>query len=528
MKLTVIRDISALLIVFPLLFTLSTSVQFAHGQDIELNISSENYTLEELNQMLAPIALYPDTLLSQILMASTYPIEVIEAHRWIKSNPQLIGDDLDSALLDKDWDPSVKAICHFPPTLAVMSDRISETTNLGNAFLIQEAEVLAVIQQLRDKAYSLGNLRSTTEQNIIVEEQTIIIEPARPQIIYIPYYDPYYVYGSWWYPNYQPYYWGPSGARLNIGVSYWPGVSFGFAFGGWSYFDWHRHQIHINPHKRPRFVKNNWYRSSGRWQHAPKHRRGVAYRDKNTALKYGQTRHRTRGSRTESRGFRDDLQRTLQPKMIDKNKIKTPRTRLQQEQRQQIHEELKQQSREPFQQHNRIEQIKRKTNQTPVTRIQQGQQQRVREELKQQSRELFQQQNRADQNKRRVNQVPAKGMKQKQQPQVRGAQQQWRTQNDHNKPARPDLNRTQNHKQSQQQNRIDSSRRTTNPVLDTSSQRRQQPPTRSDKPRVNRQEHIQRQKGNGVFNQIGDGTVERQSSQRGRSSRQEAPNQKRK
>lgn len=492
MKTTVIRDIVGLLIVLLFLTILSTTVQLAHAQDIGTLGPSEKYTIEELTQMLAPIALYPDALLSQILMASTYPIELIEADRWIKINSELIGDTLDTALLNKNWDPSVKAICHFPSTLAVMSERISETTNLGNAFLAQEVEVLGVIQHLRDKAYSHGNLRSTTEQNVIVEKETIIIEPARPEIIYVPYYDPYYVYGPWWYPSYLPYYWGPHGVRLSIGVSFWPGVYFGFVFGSWSHFDWHHHHIYINSNNRPRFVRNNWYRSSGRWQHAPRHRRGVAYRDKHTARKYGQTRYRTRDLRYESRGFRSDRQRVLQPVRIDRNHRREgqPSGTIDRQSQQHIRDS---------QQQNKIDQNRRRLNQTPSTRLREEQQQRIRETRQQQERireSIPQQQQRV------------REMRKQQQERVQDTRQQ------------------QGRERIRQQNRIDQNRRRVNKIPSTLSQ--QQPRTRTDRPRTNRKESIQRQRSDSVFNRIGDGTVERRSSKRGRSSRQEIPKEKRK
>jgi hypothetical protein len=451
MKITVITDIVRLLIVLIFSTFLSMTVQLAHGQDGGTLSPSEKYTTQELTQMLAPIALYPDALLSQILMASTYPIEVIEANRWVKINSELVGNSLDTALLDKDWDPSVKAICHFPSTLAVMSERISETTNLGNAFLVQETEVLGVIQHLRDQAYSQGNLRSTTEQTVIVEKETIIIEPARPEVIYIPYYDPYYVYGPWWYPGYRPYYWGPSGIRLGVGISFWPGVTFGFVFGSWSYFDWHSHHIYINFHNRPRFVRNNWYRSSGRWQHSPRHRRGVAYRDKHTARKYGQTRYRTRDLRHESRGFRNDRQRVRQPDRIDLNR------RRESQSSGTIDRQSQQRIRDSRQQQNKIDQNRRRLNQTPSTRLREEQQQRVRETRQQQRiRETIPQQQRVRES------IP------------------------------------------------------------------QQPRTRTDRPRTNRKESIQRQRSDSIFNRTGDGSVERRSSKRGRSSRQEIPKEKRK
>jgi len=264
--------------------------------------SYEPFSEAELAQMLAPIALYPDSLLAQILMASTYPIEVIEADRWINHNQDLTGDTLDVALLERDWDPSIKALCHFPSVLALMSERIGETTDIGNAFLAQEIEVTAMIQRLRAEAHTQGNLATTSQQTVVVQDGTILIVPADPTVIYVPYYDPYYVYGPWWYPAYPPFYWGPVGVDLGFRLSYWPGVHFGFSFGSWSYFDWHRHTIHIDVHRRPRFVRHDhWIVRSDRWQHAPHHRRGVSYRNPQTARKYGQTAAHFSGTRSEGR-----------------------------------------------------------------------------------------------------------------------------------------------------------------------------------------------------------------------------------
>jgi len=280
------------------------------------------YSREELVQMLAPIALYPDVLLSQILMASTYPIEVIEADRWVKRNPGFEGEALDNALLVEDWDPSVKAVSHFPNILALMSERITETTNLGNAFLAQEDEVLDVVQELRANAYAHGNLTTTSEQKVIVEKQTIIIQPANPRVIYVPYYDSFNIYGPWRYPAYPPYYWGPPGVTVGFGISYWPGFHFGFAFGSWSYFDWHTRVIFIDVHQRPRFVRHErWIVDSGRWYHAPRHRRGAAYRDKYTARKYGQYPGRVREFRRDTRGFPEGRSPEVERRGTDRTRI---------------------------------------------------------------------------------------------------------------------------------------------------------------------------------------------------------------
>jgi len=276
----------------------------AAGGDVVYQDVDEPYSREELAQMLAPIALYPDALLSQILMASTYPYEVIEADHWVESNRRFTGEALDVALLDMDWDPSVKTLCHFPPILDLMSDRYNETINLGNAFLAQENEVMDVVQELRAEAYVRGNLATSSRQRVIVQQKIIVIEPADPRIIYVPYYDPAHIYGPWSHPGHLPHYWAPPGVSIGIGISYWPGLHFGFVHGFWSHFDWHRHSIQIEAHKRPNFVKqDHWRVEAGRWQHDPRHRQGVSYRGEATARRYGQVSSHPREGRRDTHSF---------------------------------------------------------------------------------------------------------------------------------------------------------------------------------------------------------------------------------
>jgi hypothetical protein len=270
-------------VLFLLMEPLTLSARAAEG----------NYSREQLSQMLAPVALYPDALLAQVLMASTYPLEVVEADRWVKKNPLLTGSNLDDALKDKDWDASIKALCHVPTLLALMSERLEETTNLGNAFLAQESEVMGVIQELRHSAYEEGNLSSNDKQNVIFKSDgTIVIESGSPQTVYVPYYDTRYVYGTWLYPAYPPWYWGPPGVAVGVGIYYWPDfyIGFSFGFGYWSYFDWPRRTIIINVHRRPEFFRHDydWNSHRGSWRHDTHHRRGVVYRDRNTAEKFGQ------------------------------------------------------------------------------------------------------------------------------------------------------------------------------------------------------------------------------------------------
>jgi hypothetical protein len=279
----ILRSVIVLLLLFLLAEPIILSARAAEG----------DYSREQLSQMLAPIALYPDDLLSQVLMASTYPLEVVEADRWVKKNPLLTGANLDEALKDKDWDASVKALCHVPTMLSQMSDRLEETTNLGNAFLAQESDVMGVIQDLRHSAYQEGNLSSNDKQKVIFKSDgTIVIEPADPQIVYVPYYDTRYVYGPWVYPDYPPWYWGPPGVVVGPGIYFWPDfyVGFGFGFGYWCSFDWPRRTIIINVHRRPGFFRHNydWASHRGPWHHEPLHRRGVAYRDRITAERFGQ------------------------------------------------------------------------------------------------------------------------------------------------------------------------------------------------------------------------------------------------
>ena len=275
----------------------------------EAGVSDQDYQFskEELTQMLAPIALYPDALTAQILMASTYPLEVVEAERWRSRNLQLQGDDLDNALINMNWDPSVKSLCHFPNILKSMSDKLDQTRKLGDAFLGQEEEVMATVQDLRRKAMEQGNLGTTNEQKVIVEEDLVRIEPANPEIVYVPVYDPYYVYGSWWYPAYPPYYWYyPSGFYSGVSISFGPGVFFGYNAFSWVWFDWHVHRVHIDINRTRSFHRHYGSREEIRrvWRHNPQHRKGVAYRDLRTSERFGaRTPRVSTPSNQERRGF---------------------------------------------------------------------------------------------------------------------------------------------------------------------------------------------------------------------------------
>jgi hypothetical protein len=172
------------------MFVITTEIP---AQDAGETEEAYRFKKEELTQMLAPIALYPDSLIAQILMASTYPLEVVEAERWLRQNKELKGNALDEALKEKTWDPSVKSLCHFPDVLFAMSNKLDQTRKLGDAFLGQEDEVMATIQDLRLKAQEQGNLKTTEEQKVIVEREIVRIEPAYPEVVYVPVYDPMYM-----------------------------------------------------------------------------------------------------------------------------------------------------------------------------------------------------------------------------------------------------------------------------------------------------------------------------------------------
>jgi hypothetical protein len=166
-----------------------------HGQGLDSG-EQKIFRQKELDQMLAPLALYPDELLAQVLMAATYPLEVVQASRWIQGNATRQGDLLAAALEQQDWDPSVKSLVNFPSVLEMMNDRLAWTQSLGDAFLAQPDQVMDTVQILRQRVQAQGNLRTTDEQTILVEppDQTIRIEPAVPQVVYIPVYDPSLVY----------------------------------------------------------------------------------------------------------------------------------------------------------------------------------------------------------------------------------------------------------------------------------------------------------------------------------------------
>jgi hypothetical protein len=263
---------------------------------------------EQLDQMVAPIALYPDSLLAQVLIASTYPVEIVEADRWAKQNGNLKGDALSSALDKMDWDPSVKALVSFPQVLSMMSEQLDWTQRLGDAFLAQQADVMDAVQRLRAKAQAQGNLESTREQTVVVQDKAIIIEPANPQVIYVPAYNPVVVYGPWPYPAYPPYPCYPAGAVIAAGaVGFAAGVAVAAAWsGGWGHWNWGSGTLNVNVNKNININNNHIVQNNqGKWEHDPDHRKGVAYRDQGSRQRYSQ---KTPGSADARRDYRGHTQ----------------------------------------------------------------------------------------------------------------------------------------------------------------------------------------------------------------------------
>lgn len=263
-----------------------------------------SFTQEQLSQLVAPIALYPDSLLSQILMASTYPLEVVEGERFMKANADLKGDALDAALKEKSWDVSVKSLCHFPDVLGSMSEKLDQTTQLGDAFLGQQEEVMDTIQELRAKAHAAGNLETTKEQTVVVEDKVIVIEAPDPQVIYVPTYNPTVVYGPWPYPAYPPYAWyyPPGRGLLTFGV----GIAVGIGISSWSRCNWRNRSVNVNINRTTNFnrnVRGHGGKGGGTWKHNPQHRKGASYRNQNLNKKYGQSSRQASRAKARDRGY---------------------------------------------------------------------------------------------------------------------------------------------------------------------------------------------------------------------------------
>jgi hypothetical protein len=279
----------------------------------------------ELDQLVAPIALYPDPLLSEVLIASTYPLEVVQADRWAKSNSSLKGEALTAALAKQGWDDSVKALAQVPNVLTMMADQLDWTQKLGDAVLAQQPELMDAIQRLRGRAQANGKLQSTKELTVTVKSaapaqggggqaqegqapaQYIVIEPTSPTEMYVPYYDPAVVYGAWPYPDYSPYYFPPppgyyAGGAIAAGIAFGSAVAIGHAI--WGNCDWGRRNINVanrnvNINNLDRSNINNF----NKWEHNADHRHGVKYNNADVRQKFAKNDIQAgKGARQDFRG----------------------------------------------------------------------------------------------------------------------------------------------------------------------------------------------------------------------------------
>lgn len=284
-----------------LLFARSAQDQAAQG--------SVKIPPDQLDSLVAPIALYPDNLLSQTLVASTYPLEIIQLQQWLERNPDLAKDQkkLADAVKKQPWDPSIQAMAPMPDVVKRLADDIQWTTDLGNAFLAQQSDVMDAVQRMRKKAEGTGALNSNQQQKVetqtVESKQVIVIEQANPQVVYVPSYNPTVVYGAPIYP-YPPIYYPPStgaviaASAISFGIGWAMGAAWG---GGWGWgCGWGRGDVNVN-------VNNNFNRNTNisggnrvnnisgnrgggnKWQHNPAHRGGAPYGDRNTANRFGGT-----------------------------------------------------------------------------------------------------------------------------------------------------------------------------------------------------------------------------------------------
>lgn len=303
------------------------------------------FTQEQLDQMLAPVALYPDPLLAQILMAATYPGEVAEAAAWSKAHPDAKGDEAVKQVASQAWDPSVQALVAFPQFLVTLGQDPAWVQRLGDAFLAQPEDVMTGVQRLRRQAQAAGNLSSNQYQTVTVQaapapaqsptptnsSSTIIIQPADPQVVYVPAYNPSTSYGTWAYPASPPVYYPPPPA-------YYPGQALvaGLAFGAgvaivaslWGDCDWNNNDVDIDVNRYNSInVNNRISNDQNKWQHNAVHRDGVPYRDNRSREQYGRQldgaaqREAYRGDSAERAQARDRARSSM-----DRHGIEQPAT----------------------------------------------------------------------------------------------------------------------------------------------------------------------------------------------------------
>jgi len=337
------------------------------GTTVAIAEDDATFSDEQIDQMLAPIALHPDALLSQILMASTYPLDVAEAAQWSKAHPDQQGDEAVKVIEDKPWDPSVKSLVAFPPVLAMMDEKPDWVQTLGDAFLADPSRMMDRVQYMRRKAKEEGNLESSEQMKVSMQDpeeadddaadtaaasdtdtaaaaaaapqaepttvvvqqapaQVIVVEPAQPEVVYVPTYNPTVVYGTWWWPLFRPWYWRPVGYGYGAGVA--TGIAFGIGIAAraslWGGVRWGRGRgdVNINVNRYNNINPNNRIQSrdgNTKWNHNPDRRGGTPYRDSGSREKYGRDGQASAG-RNDARGrdaSRDAAQNTLAQRGAD-------------------------------------------------------------------------------------------------------------------------------------------------------------------------------------------------------------------
>jgi hypothetical protein len=307
----VTRDVMALICAVVLipgdLSLLTPASTFAQDQE------AAKIPADQLDSLVAPIALYPDQLMSQVLVASTYPLEVVQLQQWLEKNKNLKDKALADAVQKQDWDPSIQALAPLPDVAKYLADNIKWTTDLGNAFLAQQSDVMDAVQRMRKKAQDHGNLKSTEQQKVetkVVEnKQVIVVQQASPEVVYVPSYNPTVVYGAPAYP-YPPISYPPPGYyAAGMAISFGVGLAMGAAWGGgWGWNAGWGGNNTVNINNSNNFVNNSnrnvnrntnrSNRSGNTWQHNPQHRGGAPYGNRSTADRFGGT---TRGDSLSNR-----------------------------------------------------------------------------------------------------------------------------------------------------------------------------------------------------------------------------------
>jgi hypothetical protein len=300
-------------VLFIALPIIGTGGRLAAQQQPEIPPPGQALAPNQIDDLVAPIALYPDPLLSQILVACTYPLELVQVSQWLQRNRGLSGPALTQAAQQQNWDPSIQALVVFPDLVRQLNQDITWTTNLGNAFLSQQADVMEAVQQMRLRAQQAGKLSSTSQQTVTTNngsgQPVIVIEPANPQVVYLPEYNPLDIWGASLYYPYPGWYYPPFGGGVYFGFG--PGISMGLFFGGWGGWGgwgwnpgWGGRNIIVNNN----FIHRNNFNARGggslsgtsQWTHDAAHRGGVPYSSAALSSRYGATARQNLQARASS------------------------------------------------------------------------------------------------------------------------------------------------------------------------------------------------------------------------------------